>query len=94
MTASGREDQKSNEQLPMNAITRFVLGHKVFICIAGLVVAVAGGATAGTTTNRLSGDWSIPGQPAFQTDPKIAAPYHSGAGGAASGLLVDVGNSG
>jgi RND superfamily putative drug exporter len=52
------------------------------ICFGWLVLAVAGGATAGTTTNRLTGDFTVPGQPAFQTDAKIDALYHNGAGGA------------
>jgi RND superfamily putative drug exporter len=66
----------------MNRITRFVLGHKVMISIAWLVLAAVGGATAGTTTNRLTGDFTVPGSRAFQTDGKIDALYHNGAGGA------------
>src|ERR1700730_17197008 len=64
----------------MNRITRFVLGHKAMICIARLVLAAVGGATAGTTTKRLATDFSVPDQPSYQTDGKIAALYHNGAG--------------
>lgn len=64
----------------MNRITRYVLGHKAMICIAWLVLAAVGGATAGTTTKRLATDFSVPDQPSYQTDGKIAALYHNGAG--------------
>jgi len=66
----------------MNRITRFVLGRKLMISVAWLVLAAVGGATAGATTNRLTGDYTVPGSRAFQTDAKIDALYHNGAGGA------------
>lgn len=62
----------------MTAITRFVLHHKVMVCVAWLVLAVLGGAAAQTATSRLKGDYFIPGQPAFETDRKIAQLYHNG----------------
>lgn len=59
-------------------ITRFVLRHKVLISLFWLIFAVLGAANAATTVNRLKGDYFIPGQPAFETDKKIANLYHNG----------------
>src|SRR5215472_5225084 len=62
----------------MHAITSFVLRHKALVALAWLVITIAGIATVGGTTHRMTNDFSMPGQ-AFKVNSEIAARY--GAGG-------------
>jgi RND superfamily putative drug exporter len=45
-----------------------------------LILMLAGFATMGSTTKRLSTEFKLPGQPSFIADTKIAAIYHQGVG--------------
>jgi RND superfamily putative drug exporter len=56
----------------MQALTRFVLRHKALVALAWLVVAVAGAATIGGTTHRMTNDFAMPGQ-AHTVDSQIVA---------------------
>jgi RND superfamily putative drug exporter len=62
----------------MRRITQFVLAHRLFVVAAWVLVVVAGVATLGSTTKRLSTDFALPGQPGYITDTKINALYHNG----------------
>ncbi len=62
----------------MQALTRFVLKHKLFVVVCWIVLAVAGAMTAGATTKRLTNSFAMPG-PAFRTDAQIQALYQNGA---------------
>ncbi len=61
----------------MAALTRFVLRHKAMIALFWLAVAVAGVATVGGTTHRMTNSFSMPGQ-AFRIDNEIARQYGNG----------------
>jgi len=61
----------------MQAITRFVLRHKLLVTIAWLVVAIAGGATASGVSKRLTTSFDMPG-PATTADKQIAQHYNFG----------------
>jgi len=61
----------------MQALTRFVLRHKALVALAWLVIAVAGAATIGGTTHRLTNDFAMPGQ-AYAVDNQIVAEYGNG----------------
>ena len=56
-------------------ITRFVLGHRRLVFLAWLMIFIAGGATVGHTVDRLTFDFSLPGQPGHDTGVKILAAY-------------------
>jgi RND superfamily putative drug exporter len=61
----------------MGALTRFVLRHKALVALLWLVIAVAGAATASRTTQRLTNDFSMPGQ-AYRVDNQIVRQYGNG----------------
>ena len=62
----------------MPSLTRFVLRHKALVALFWLVVAVAGVLTVSGTTQRLTNDFSMPGQ-AFKVDNQIVRAYGNGA---------------
>ncbi len=62
----------------MRSLTAFVLRHKLVVVVCWLALAAAGAVTIGTTTGRLTKDFSLPGQPAYTTNARIAALYHNG----------------
>jgi RND superfamily putative drug exporter len=61
----------------MQALTRFVLGHKALVALTWLLVAVAGVMTISGTTHRMTNDFSMPGQ-AYRVDNQIVAEYGNG----------------
>jgi putative drug exporter of the RND superfamily len=61
----------------MNGLTAFVLRHRRWVMLAWLIVALAGVATLGATTKRLSTEFKMPGEPSFVADSKIQALYHT-----------------
>lgn len=76
----------------MNLLTSAVLRHRLLVALAWLVVAVAGAATAPTTVDRLSFDFNLPGQAAFETNEKIVDQF--GGGGLNDPLLFLVSGDG
>ena len=72
----------------MTRLTDWVLAHRGLVALAWLVVAVAGGATAPIAVDRLSYEFSLPGQPAYETNKQIVEQY--GGGGLNAPLLLVV----
>jgi putative drug exporter of the RND superfamily len=72
----------------MQRLAEFVLGHRRWVLAFWGLVLVAGIALAGKTTDRLTVDFSLPGQPGTQTADKIKAAL--GNGGDTSPYLVSV----
>jgi RND superfamily putative drug exporter len=64
----------------MNALTTFVLRHRRLVMLAWLIIALAGAATLGSTTKRLSTEFKLPGQASYIADTKISSLY-GGTGG-------------
>ena len=62
----------------MTRLTDFILRHKLAVVVLWLAAAAVGVATLSSTTNRLSADFALPGQPGYVTDAKITALYHNG----------------
>ena len=62
----------------MNRWTGWVLRHPALVTAAWLVVTFAGGAFAPTTIDRLSYEFTLPGQPAYEANLTIAEQYGSG----------------
>ncbi len=72
----------------MRRLAEVVLRHRLLIVVAWIVVAVAGGAVASTVTNRMTVNFSLPGQPGDTAANKIIAAFHNG--GNTSPLLATV----
>ena len=62
----------------MRRLGEMVLRHRLLIVVAWVVIAVAGGAVAGTVTNRMTVNFSLPGQPGDTAANKIIAAFHNG----------------
>jgi putative drug exporter of the RND superfamily len=54
---------------------RFILRHRRWVFAVWLLVFFAGAATAGQLSNRLSFDFSLPGQEGYETEVKLAQAY-------------------
>jgi RND superfamily putative drug exporter len=65
----------------MNAFTSFVLRHRRWVMVGWLLLTLAGFATLGSTTKRLSSQFKLPGQASYITDAKIQSIYGTGGGG-------------
>jgi putative drug exporter of the RND superfamily len=64
----------------MSSLTAFLLRHRRLVMLAWLLVALAGFATLGSTTKRLSTEFRLPGQPSYIADSKIDVLYHDEGG--------------
>jgi len=62
----------------MVRLARFVLRHKALVALFWVLAMVAGGATAGTTVDRLTVDFSLPGQPGYETEKQLLETYGNG----------------
>ena len=62
----------------MHRLTDTVLRHRLVVALVWLVVAVAGGATASTTVDRLSFEFDLPGQAAYETNQQILEQFGNG----------------
>ena len=76
----------------MNRLTSVVLRHRMLVALAWFAVAVAGGATASTTVDRLSFEFDLPGQAAYETNEEIIDRF--GGGGLTDPLLLVVDGDG
>ena len=72
----------------MNRLTDVVLRFRLLVALMWLAVAVAGGATASTTVDRLTFDFDLPGQAAYETNQQIVEQF--GGGGLTEPLLLVV----
>ena len=70
----------------MDRLTHWVLTHRLVVVLVWLVVAVAGGVTTPTTVDRLSYDFALPGQPAYEANQEIQQRF--GGGGLDDPLLI------
>ncbi len=73
----------------MNRLTHAVLRHRLIVALVWFAVAVAGGATASTTADRLSFEFALPGQAAYETNEQIIEQF-GGGGGLIDPLLLVV----
>ena len=69
----------------MDRLTRWVLDHKLLVVIGWVVFALAGGATAQTTTDRLTVQFKLPGSEGYRANSVLEAAY--GNGGAEATLV-------
>ncbi|WP_250286419.1 MULTISPECIES: MMPL family transporter [unclassified Frankia] len=66
----------------MSALARWCLRHRRLVISIWIVTFLAGFATASTTAGRLTFDFSLPGQPGYETAKKVLATYHTDSQGA------------
>jgi putative drug exporter of the RND superfamily len=62
----------------MRRLGELVLRHRVIIVIAWALILVAGGAVSATVSDRMTVNFSLPGQPGDDAANKIIAAYHNG----------------
>jgi RND superfamily putative drug exporter len=60
------------------SLARFVLAHRRIVMVGWLIVFLAGGMGASHVSKRLSLDFSLPGQPGYETARKIMHTYGNG----------------
>lgn len=72
----------------MRTLTEWVLRHRLLVGLAWLAVAATGGVFAPTTIDRLSYEFALPGQPAYETNVDINEEF--GVGGTNDPLVVVV----
>jgi len=60
------------------SLTRFVLRHRRLVIMAWLLLMVAGGAGSQKAINRLNFDFSLPGQPGYETSKQVLKTYGNG----------------
>ena len=62
----------------MVRLAEFVLRHRLLVVLFWLVMFVVGGFAAGQTRDRLTVDFSLPGQPGYETEKQLLATFGNG----------------
>ena len=60
---------------PVEALARFVLRHRLLVALSWLVLLIGGGIAAGPAAGRLNFDFSLPGQPGYQTEQQMISTF-------------------
>lgn len=85
-----RSNRVARGQAFLSNLAAFVLRHRRWVIVFWLVIFVFGGAAAGRISGRLAFDFSLPGQPGYETGAKILKLYGNGGGGIPSIFVVTV----
>jgi RND superfamily putative drug exporter len=75
---------------PLGRATTWVVRHRRLVLVFWAVVFVAGGMAAGKVSSRLKVDFSLPGQPGYETGLRILHTYGNGGESDPSILVVTV----
>ncbi|TFV87009.1 MMPL family transporter [Blastococcus sp. CT_GayMR16] len=59
----------------MESVARFVLRHRLLVVLGWVALMVAGGIAAGPVTDRLTFDFSLPGQPGYEAERDLIATF-------------------
>jgi len=62
----------------MRRLTEFVLHHRKTVVLFWVVMFVVGGFAAGRTAERLTLDFSLPGQPGYEAEKELLATIGNG----------------
>jgi RND superfamily putative drug exporter len=63
---------------PVTRLAEFVLRHRRLVMLFWAVMFAVGGFSASQVTNRLTVDFSLPGQPGYETEKELLATFHNG----------------
>ncbi len=74
----------------MIRLGNFVLRHKALVAVVWLIIFIAGGATSSKTIDRLTVDFSLPGQQGYETEKQLVQTYGNGADEGTSIVTVTV----
>ncbi len=55
----------------VDALARFVLRHRLLVALSWLALLIGGGIAAGPAAGRLNFDFSLPGQPGYETEQQM-----------------------
>jgi putative drug exporter of the RND superfamily len=77
-SGSSGDGMSGDERTTIARLTRFVLAHRRVVIVGWLVVLLAGAAGASHVSKRLQLDFSLPGQPGYETAQKIIETYGNG----------------
>jgi putative drug exporter of the RND superfamily len=83
-------DKSDNDAGLLPRLASFVLRHRRAVIAVWMLLLVAGGIGAGQLSNRLKLDFSLPGQPGYETAAKILHSYGNGAQSPPSIVTVTV----
>src|SRR4051812_31914523 len=83
-------DNSDNDAGLLPRLASFVLRHRRAVIAVWMLLLVAGGIGAGQLSNRLKLDFSLPGQPGYETAAKILHSYGNGAQSPPSIVTVTV----
>jgi RND superfamily putative drug exporter len=72
-----RADKPGSARL-MTSLTTFAVRRRRWVIGVWLLMLIAGGAAAGQVSQRLSSDFSLPGQPGYETAQKMLHSYGNG----------------
>src|SRR5215213_6650141 len=72
----------------MRRLGELVLRHRLMVVVGWMVIAVAGAMVTSTVSDRMTVNFSLPGQPGDTAANKIIAAFHNG--GNTTPLLVTV----
>ena len=72
----------------LGAMASFVMRHRRTVMIFWLVIFIAGAGAAGRVSSRLTFDFSLPGQPGYETGLKVLHLYGNGGGSIPSIIVV------
>ena len=61
----------------MQTLARFVLRHRLLVALSWAALFVAGGIAAAPATDRLTFDFSLPGQPGYETEQELIGLFGS-----------------
>lgn len=74
----GAADDAMKTTSALTTLVQIVLRHRRWVMLLWLLLFAAGAATSGVASKRLTVDFSLPGQPGFETSSKIVQLYGNG----------------
>src|SRR5580704_7862833 len=73
-----RPHDDSGKASVLGRLARFVLRHRRVVVVFWVIMLLAGGMSASRVSKRLSFDFSLPGQPGYETAARIIHTYGNG----------------